>query len=192
MLKPSCWYALSDSIFVNRLDQIIKDYSIEAVVETGVNEGKSTVCFAAMVNKVYAIDNDQECLAAAANLIQRLNITNVELILGNSPDVLKEFTFPERTVYFLDAHWDDYWPLLDEIAAIPRNSGIIIIHDILVPDKSFGWGFGPDDTKGDILTYGYVKDALTAWSPNHVLEYNTEAHGIGRGIAYLFPDTNVI
>ena len=177
-------FALDDSFFKRRLSKIISDYSIKTVVETGINEGKSTAVLATMVASVIGVDYDIDCIRSTEKIVN--GMTNVRLLLGNSPDVLQDLvpTLPDETVFFLDAHWDDYWPLLDEIGKLQPGVGIIILHDVQVPGKNFGF----DTYKGTILNYEYVKEALFAWSPTHRIEYNSEADGSYRGIMYIFPN----
>lgn len=117
-------------------------------------------------------------------------LTGISLIEQNSPDGLRTLLQndeldPRRTLFFLDAHWFPYWPLLDEIAAIPRGAGIIVLHDVRVPDCP---GLGFDTYHGHELSYDYVRAALTEWSPDHCVLYNDEsAEGSRRGAMVVYP-----
>ena len=155
-------------------------------METGTNEGKSTVEFCRMVLGVIGIDNNRTCLNETGRRLVESGRTNWLLLAGNSPDVLKEIepSLPDETLYFLDAHWQSYWPILDEIRAIRRGSGVIVMHDFRVPLHP-EWGC--DSYNGHDLDYDYVKDALSEWSPSHRCEYNEEVEGSKRGVAFVFP-----
>src|SRR6266567_4469239 len=133
-------YSLDDNFFVERLQRLIKDHSLNTVVETGTNEGKSTVEFCRMAQNVISIDIDPMCIDAASKRLSNAILTNFELIQGHSPDVLRSLMTSldvDKTLFFLDAHWEGPWPLLEEIKAITSGKGIIVIHDFKVPHKSF-------------------------------------------------------
>ena len=177
-----------DAFFCARVKEIVEEYGITTIVETGVDRGSSTVFFATLVDKVYGIEIMQESIDFATNRLVDYGLTNVELIKGNSPIVLLSLMHKidaSKTLFFLDAHWGAYWPLLDEIDTISRNKGVLIIHDAQVPDRP---DFGFDTWNGNILNYDYVKDALTDWSPTHKVEYSKEHHcHMPRGTMYVFP-----
>jgi hypothetical protein len=68
-----------------------------------------------------------------------------------------------ETMFFLDAHWGEYWPLRDEIKVIRQlKRYLIVIDDFMVPGKSnpsFPHGdFGFDVYKGRILNWAYIAD----------------------------------
>ena len=172
MLQPNLPGALEDRFLARKLKEIIKELRISAVVETGVNEGKSTRDFAKMAETVIGIDNDRKCIESAESLLRIQGSSNYELLLGNSPDVLRTLVSRidrERTMFFLDAHWESYWPLNDEIRSIPRGRGVIVIHDCLVPGEDLGY----DSYGGTLLTYDYISGSLRDWSPRHRIEYNS-------------------
>ena len=190
MLIRQPHFALDDPFLVERLHRIISDYGIHTVVETGTNEGKSTLGFSAMVRLVVGVDNDPECLMSAGGLLVGSGRENWRLEVGSSPGVLRR-VIPEGSglgniLFFLDAHWEGYWPLLDEIEAIGdlyAGRGVVVIHDMRVPGRDFGY----DRYGGQPLEYDYVAAALTRWSRGHVVEYNTEAVGSRVGVGFVFP-----
>lgn len=96
---------------------------------------------------------------------------------------------PDNTLYFLDAHWEDYLPLPDEIRAIRPGTGIIVIHDFTVPGHP-EWDCPVRCNGRDIfLSHDYLREVLNEWSPTHVLHYNDRVEGTNflRGVAYIFP-----
>ena len=178
--------ALDDTVMLARFKEIVAEYRIQAIIETGIHHGLSTVLLSEMAPTVFAIDNYwQSLMISAVNLTGRKNVV---LCAGNSPDVLWALrsVLPDQTLYFLDAHWQDYWPLLDEIKTIKPGTGVIVLHDIVVPSHP---ELGFDAYKGQPLDYAYVKDVLTQWSPTHRVEYNTKSEGTAhpRGVAYIYP-----
>lgn len=187
-LNPTPHFAMDDAFFAERLREIVFEKKITCLVETGTNQGKSTAAFAACVERVIGIDIDPECITVATLNCREAARENVRFIQGSSPVILDAILpgLPDETLYFLDAHWGEYWPLRDEILQIAKHKpgcGVIIIHDCRVPDRPFGY----DQYGGRVCEYAYVADVLTVWSPSHRIEYNREAAGSGVGILYVFP-----
>jgi SAM-dependent methyltransferase len=195
------YYALGDTALKVKFNEIIQKYGITTVIETGIHEGKSTLELSYMVDKVIGIEILEESIQVTKNRLDQNNRTNYELFLGSSPDILKQIMptlQADRCIFFLDAHWWNYWPVNDEINSITKNEGIIILHDFVVPER-------PDlyydsyvvNGINQKFDYEFVKDSLTNWSPNHRLEYNSESFAQGgdsgipnpetrRGVGFLF------
>jgi hypothetical protein len=65
-----------------------------------------------------------------------------------------------RLLFYLDAHWYEYWPLLDEIKIISKSHKdqcILVVDDCQVPGRS---DIDYDEYKGIPCSYEYVKEAL--------------------------------
>ena len=179
-------YALDDHFLRARMEAIVRERSIEVVVETGVHAGLSTVAFAQFAPRVVGVEVDPVCCAVARARCADAGVENVEIVQGDSPEVIERIapTLPaDHALWFLDAHWGPKWPLLDEIAAIPRGAGIIVVHDFRCPGRTDGF----DIYDGKRCEYEYVAEALTAWSPTHGVEYATEFSGGGVGTGFIFP-----
>jgi predicted O-methyltransferase YrrM len=147
--------------------------------------------FCLMAPSVIGIDNNP---ASVKRTKMRLGdaYPNCKIILGNSPDILAEIIktgIPDQTLFFLDAHWGQYWPLPDEVRTLPRGKGIIVVHDIKVPGKLFGFDYMTcADGVLRSFEYSLIEDVLTEWSPTHRIEYNDElGHSHGRGVAFIYP-----
>ncbi len=184
---PMC--ALLDGQMRRRLQEIIHSRGITTVVETGIDRGGSTMLFSEMVPTVIGIDNDAAKVQIVKASLWARGITNVALMQRNSPDALQELVAngldAASTLFLLDAHWQAYWPLKDEIRAIPRGQGVLVMHDARVPGCP---NLGVDEYKGQELNYPYVQDVLTEWSPTHVVEYNDDSAEIPRrGVMYVYP-----
>jgi len=188
---PIC--ALLDGRLRARLAEIIAERGITTVVETGIDRGGSTVLFSEMVLRVIGIDNDPVKVEFVRASLSERNISNVAVMQGNSPTVLQHLMEAghdaSRTLFLLDAHWQAYWPLRDEIKAIPRGQGVLVMHDARVPGCP---DLGVDEYDGQELSYEYVQDVLTEWSPNHVVEYNDNAAEFPRrGVMFVYPHPSV-
>ncbi len=170
-----------------RFREIVAKRGIKVIVETGIDKGLSTVKLAGMAGTVFAVDNNVHCFRELYENLGRAGVKNVVPVLASSPDALHALRplLPDETLFFLDAHWQSYWPLLDEIAAIRPGAGVIVMHDVVVPGHP---ELGSDCYGGQHLNYEYVKEALTRWSPTHRIEYNERADcPMPRGVGYVFP-----
>lgn len=185
---PIC--ALMDARLLARLAEIIIARGITTVVETGIDKGGSTFLFSHMAERVVGIDNVAERVDAVAAALAQDGVTNVTLLQMNSPDGLRTLVDggldAAHTLFFLDAHWQAYWPLKDEIRAIPRRQGVLVMHDARVPGCP---DLGVDEYDGQELSYEYLQDVLTEWSPAHVVEYNdSTAEFPHRGVMFVYPE----
>ncbi len=169
------------------LEKLINKFGVKSIVETGTAEGKSTLEMSSMVNNVYTIEINEKSYNVAQ---ERLNKSkNIKMYLGNSPEVLRsiieEIEYP--ALFYLDAHWFDYWPILDELKVISQsknaNECLIFIHDFAVPNKSFGY----DIYKNQPLDINYVKEKLYEINKSFKYYYNKKALGKKRGVLYAHP-----
>jgi len=184
---PIC--ALLDRKLQARLAEIIAERGLTTVVETGIDKGGSTRLFSEMVAQVIAVDNMPERVETLQGVLRDCGIENVRLIYQNSPDALRGLVGngldASKTLFFLDAHWQKYWPLKDEIRAIPRGQGVLVMHDARVPGCP---SLGVDEYDGQELSYEYVQGVLTEWSPTHRVEYNDDtAEWPRRGVMVVYP-----
>jgi len=189
VMQPIPICALLDSKLLARLSEIIIARGITTVVETGIDKGGSTFLFSQMAEKVIGVDNVPARIESVRAALQHDGVENVTLLEMNSPDALRTLVAKgldaEHTLFFLDAHWQAYWPLKDEIRAIPRGQGVLVMHDARVPDCP---SLGVDSYDGQELSYEYLHDVLTEWSPLHVVEYNDEsAEFPHRGVMIVYP-----
>ena len=117
---------------------LIDTYQCDAVLETGTNTGDTTEFLAKIFPnlKILTCDIEQDYLNIARDRLR--GYKNVEVYLESSEKFLeknlKNFNFP---FIFLDAHWEDYWPLKDELALIKKGVVCVDDYDINVGDFNF-------------------------------------------------------
>lgn len=131
-----------DTYFQKEIERLIQKHNIQCIVETGTYLGDTTLAFARMVPTVYTIENNQQFATIAQNKFK--SCPNIKLYIGNSPQVLHALvpSIQKKTLFFLDAHWYNYWPVLDELTKIamnPKHACVVVIHDFYVPNTSFGY-----------------------------------------------------
>lgn len=200
-----------DAVAIEAARNLVDRYKIKTVFETGSYYGRGTLFFSELVPTVVSVDVDEHYWNLSACTVRsrgnrfetnqpgaRTFYGNGKLIVlchGNSPQVLASMLalkcFEQPFLFYLDAHWNDYWPLLDEIrtiacAGVPQS--VIIVHDIQVPGTDFGY----DTYKGQPLSLEYVKPELLKVNPNFRFEFNKKVRIIEpaqpRGILYVTPD----
>ena len=202
-------YATADTYFLDRVYEIIKEYNIDTIVECGTYEGRSTTELSFLVDEIIGIEISEKYVKETTNRLLNNSRSNFKIFNGNSPDVLSKLVDTmnfDNTIFFLDAHMsaaglgskaESYWPINDEIKVLPKNKGIIMVHDIFVPvwgelDKDDSNRLGYDtyivDGKEQRFDYEYIKDALMDRSPTHRIEYNQgyKSSGDSRGIGIIF------
>lgn len=200
-----------------RLFELTRKYKINNAIETGTYQGKGALWLLKFVNNVTTIEYDIEYFIQS-QVRFRLNgfipqtygyvdnglfisyvkpETKLRLLsyLGSSPNIL-DFIFKNspksvrrcKYIVYLDAHWGDQWPILDEIRTLKKynlKKALIMIHDFKVPGKK--WGY--DSFKGKPLDLKHVKKDLMKLNPDFKLEYNKKSleGKDGRGILYAIP-----
>lgn len=111
--------------------------------------------------KVYTVEIDPENIQEAAEFLK--DSTNVTLIEGSSPEILKNLLNVEQSniLFFFDAHSNVYTPLIDELRVIAeaRIKPVIAIHDWKVPDRP---DLGYDSYDGQDYTLEWIKPSLEA------------------------------
>lgn len=131
----------SDRIFQSLIEEIISCLPITSFVETGTYLGDSTVYVASRWSNlsIFTCEVNSDFFNKSKRRLKKFR--NVEISQTSSPEYLKELLknnrLGELPLFFLDAHWYDYWPLEDEINLISLfcPNAIIIIDDFEVPSR---------------------------------------------------------
>lgn len=177
-----------DTFARDKFKSIIDDYGIEVVVETGTYLGSTTRHLASWCKEVHTIEvNEKNYLQASKNLRD----SPARLWLGNSAQVLDKvlaLVKGKPMFIFLDAHWESYNPLPEELRVIARHGlkPIIAIHDFKVPGHP---ELGFDSYKGQDYDFEWIRGGVVGiYGENgYTVEYNSEATGARRGIIYIYP-----
>lgn len=121
------------------LTYLKKTYNVPTAVETGTFLGNTTSYLSLLFDQVYTIEIVRDRYESTSAKLK--NFSNVECLLGSSEVVFQDL-LPilknERVLFYLDAHWDDHWPLLDELREISKthfDNCIIIVDDFKVPNR---------------------------------------------------------
>lgn len=123
-----------------------REVQFENYVETGTFLGMTTDFLARTARergaRVYSCEIDDRHFAIASRTVGMLQ--NVKLYKGNSVDFLRSLSStlaPALNFAYLDAHWNEYLPLRDELSILKKwRKTIVMIDDFKVPfDERFGW-----------------------------------------------------
>lgn len=181
-----------DSFVHEEIKKLVERFKVDLIVETGTYRGATTKKLAELA-KVISFEVNENNYNRA--LIETKNTKGIAIVNQNSVDGLRHINTilaedPNETkpgLYFLDAHWEDYWPLLDELKLIGESGlkPVIVIHDFKVPGKDFGF----DSYKGINLDFDYIKNHIEAiYGPDgYEYHYNEKADGAKRGLIYIYP-----
>ncbi len=163
-----------------------KKFNIKNVVETGSYVFSTTKWLCENFDLVYTYENNEHFYGVGVDKVR--TFTNVRAFLEDSISGLQKLKdkLPEPTIFFLDAHWGEYCPLLDELDVIStlNTTPIIVIHDFKTNNPDLGFDRYNEN------------DFCLEWIENHVKKiypngfdyyYNTQSVGAKRGIIYITP-----
>lgn len=196
--------ALEDEFAQKEIKKLFKDFNIKRIIETGTYFGWSTRFLSEFNVPVDTIEVLYENYSVARKNLQ--NFENVSLYLGNSPILLNNIINyeEENLLFFLDAHWENYWPLKDELKIIKEKNikPVICIHDFFVPggdkiiyNKQFvkvsnglGSKFGYDEYDGIPLNFDFIKEELEQiYNGQYDYHYTSKIQKVDSGIIYIYP-----
>ena len=153
----------SDQMIMKILKEISRFFQITSFVETGTYRGDSSFIMTRNFPKlsIYTCEITEEFFEIAKERLRnypkiRVFHQSSEKFLNNLPTE-KTGLFP---LFFLDAHWYDYWPLKEELKIINLkfNQAIIIIDDFQVPGRE---DFSYDVENGNLIcNFDYIKDCF--------------------------------
>ncbi len=131
-----------DPIAIELFKRLVEKFKIDVIVETGTFRGFTTALFAQMFPnvKIYTCEIDTFNYKKAKKYLKQFN--NVWVFNQSSPEFLKELCekniLTNKTLFYLDAHWLDEWPLEQELRIISNNlkSALIVIDDFKVPNDT--------------------------------------------------------
>lgn len=158
--------------------QIRRDLKITTAVETGTWETGNTARFFSLVfDQVDTIEIDPTIYQrAVSNLMQ---YPNIHCFQGSSETILSQLLpqyMHQPVLFYLDAHWYEKWPLLDELEAISithRDNCVIVIDDFKVPGRSDI----PFDAYGsNECSFEYIKEKLNKVFSSYDSYYLIPAH----------------
>ena len=183
-----------DTFIEQEFLKLKEQYCLTTAFETGTHQGDTTVWLAKNFIKTVSCEIDAGRVENCKKRFSEEKV-HIEFFHGSSEKVL-DYVIPHRgighdTIFFLDAHWNSYCPLLDELEAIAKYEllPVIAIHDFKVP----GGGLGFDCYNDQEYTFDWIKpkvDKIYSFkNRGYKHYYNTpeKACGAMRGVIYIVP-----
>jgi len=185
--------ALEDKFAYNEFKLLVEKFNIKKIIETGTYHGWSTIKLSEFEKEVVSIEISPENYAKAVENIKKNNLSNVEILLGSSPEILENLvSFDEKNLLiFLDAHWHNYWPIHDELRVLitKKVKPVLVIHDFFVPNENGSPKFGFDRYNGQNLDFDYIKTYIFEMYGDNGFEYhyNKSIDCVDSGLIFIYP-----
>lgn len=163
-------------------------YKLDTVVETGTFVGGTTVVFSFLFDSVHTLEIDPNHFRISSELLAPYK--NVTCHKGSSEIVMKDLlpTLKDhRVLFYLDAHWQSHWPLLEELQEISKthkNNCIIVVDDFKVPGRAdipFD-AYGPHE-----CSINYIKGELDKIFTSYDVHYLIPKSIYSRAKAVIIP-----
>jgi hypothetical protein len=174
-----------------------KQYDVKTAIETGSCLFSTTKWLGENFESVYTAEINHSYAVHGYHRVEKM--PNVVAKIQDSVSFLKELTLLGSCIFFLDAHWNDFCPLQDELDVIANMKGIeppvIVIHDFYTGNEELGY----DSYLNQRFDYEWIKEKIDLIAKNMDCEYtyyyNTDSIGAKRGLIYITPqkkqnDTN--
>lgn len=169
--------------------EMLRDkYNITTVIETGTYQGSSTAFFAHAFQEVHTIDISEKFARHAKRNLRSLS--NIHFYVGSSESILHEILYAlqdQFVLFYLDAHWDEYWPLLDELDIINKTHHgrcIVVIDDVKVPGRD---DVPYDSYAGKECSYEYAKEKIEQVFDEYEIHYLVPSNPAMRGKLVILP-----
>ena len=158
-----------DAIYRRLVLDLLEAFPFTSFVETGTSRGYSTELVAMSHPKlpVFTAEVLEETYYTAKFALG--NYPNITQLLGSSDEVVAKLIAEGKTgalpLFYLDAHWEAYWPLLAEMRHIAgaRLRTCMVIDDFEVPGQpQFEYDSYPpaDGSPGGNCNLDYIRPAL--------------------------------
>lgn len=183
--------AYSDKFLQENTKTLVERFDVDHIYETGTFRGGSTLILGRMFPdfKIYTYEINRNNTIIAATICKdnsNICVRNISSVEGLNEDVLPN---KSNVLFFLDAHWGNYWPLKDELKVIASKGiyPVIIVHDFFVPNKSGGAKFKFDTYKGQPLNLNFIKDGLDSiYDTGYDYHYSDKVE-VNSGVFYAYP-----
>jgi predicted O-methyltransferase YrrM len=165
---------------------VLPDYGIES----GSYLGTTTQYLAGLTSKkTFSIEiNPEFSKIAKARLRSDISVDRVEIIEGNSafeiPRILQTIDPKCSSILaYLDAHWLEHIPLLEEIQSLLDWGGrfIAVVDDFYIPED-LGYGYDLYENYRVDVSHVPVSSEISIWVPSEDSDLET---GAKRGTAYV-------
>lgn len=158
-----------DAIYRHLVLDLLGAFPFTSFVETGTYHGYSTELVASTYPNLptYSSEGVQKTYETALRYLKKF--PNIRLANASSDQwiegLLKTGELGQMPLFYLDAHWQSYWPLRTELTHISQSGlkAVIVIDDFEVPGHpEFGFDIdgGAEQTAGEKCNLDYIRPSL--------------------------------
>jgi len=169
-----------------QIDHLIRRYDCDALVETGCHLGDTSEYLGRAYPDLPVWTCDIDATSAAFTRRRVAPLPNVAVHTATSPDLVDQAarTFA-RPFLYLDAHWLQHWPLLDELRRV--RTGVVCIDDFDIGLPRFAFDHYDGVTCGPALVAQARPDLRHYFAGNPHTDYPYPCLQVGRraGRGYL-------
>jgi len=182
-----------DSFVCKEFLKIKEQLGITVSVETGSCMYSTTQWMGQNFDRVHTVELNAAYAQHGTHKVADMH--NVHPEINDSVLFLKELMGrldkKDRVIYFLDAHWGNHCPLIEELNVLTLSPTelppVIVIHDWYTGDDRLGW----DEYNGQRFEYSWIAPVIKNLENAHGCVYthyfNTESENGMRGLIYLIP-----
>jgi hypothetical protein len=125
-----------DIHYALEINFLVEKYKVDCIVETGTNSGDTTEYLCKTYPNLFIVscETNNEYFEFAK---KRLSVFKNLYLFNESSEIVvsKVYKTFNNPLFYLDAHWNNYWPLEDEIKNIKK--GVVCVSDFLNPYIKF-------------------------------------------------------
>lgn len=193
-LMPFQWNPFNGDTFLENEILALKDFhKIEKAIELGTCLGSSTLWLSQNFRRVDTTEINREFYVIATERFAEQAGNNITIYNEDSRSILEMLiqSGQQPVFIFIDSHWGQSNPLLQELDIIAQSGNknvILAIHDFKVPDHpELGW----DEYAAEGIVYEWswiesrIEKIYGKGNFNHY--YNSEATGAKRGVVFIEP-----
>jgi len=178
-----------DEFIAFEIKNLIEKFSIDVAVELGSFHGFTARKIASLVKEVITVEIDE--MNYQVTCFYTKKVSNIKAIHSSSVDALPKILqeYKEKNILiFIDSHWQQYCPLLDELKIIAQQKikPVIAIHDFKVPGQP---QLKFDSYNQQEFTYEWIKPHIDKiyGEGEYNYHYNRQSTGAKRGVIYIYP-----
>lgn len=157
-------FCLNGQIYRKKIiTKLLNKIKFDSLIETGTEYGFSTIFFSQFVKKIISIEKSKSLHYIAK--IRLKNFKNINLVLEDSKNlknILSKININknEKNFFYLDAHSENDYPLLDELEFIDKNykNSLVVIDDFQIPNDD---GYGYDSFNGRKLNINLISKRIS-------------------------------
>ena len=190
-LMPHQWEEFNGDYYISQnFIKLKEQFNISHAVELGTCLGSTAIWLGKNFTKVDTIEINQDFGNIAKERIIESALDNVSIHIGNTTDILPLISIEDNSIIFIDSHWYDICPMLEELRIIAdkRIKPVIAIHDFLVPNEhNLGYDFIHNQSFNIEWITPYINAIYGKEGYNYYYNSDLESTDIKRGIIYITP-----